>query len=135
MKDYKLIGGYERFKNELDIGVEYKKNGFYTVIIENPAVEDIGLDRTIIDPTRKWPKTKKNKRSKGIEKTLEAYKKNEILKLKISFLFQFFPNFYVIIGVSFHVRLFLYFLNFFLSFKIFTKISFKFRQIFFLNDV
>ena len=34
------------------------KNGFYTVIIENPAVEDIGLDRTIIDP-QEMAKTKK----------------------------------------------------------------------------
>ena len=33
-----LIGGYESFKNELDIGVKYKGHGFYTVIIENPAV-------------------------------------------------------------------------------------------------
>ena len=87
MKDYKLIGGYERFKNELDIGVEYKKNGFYTVIIEKPAVEDIGLDRTIIDPTRKWPKRRKTNAPTGIKKTLEAYKKNEILKLKVFFFF------------------------------------------------
>ena len=27
MCDYELIGGYGNFKNELDIGVEYKKEG------------------------------------------------------------------------------------------------------------
>ena len=75
MKDYKLIGGYERFKNELDIGVEYKKNGFYTVIIENPAVEDIGLDRTIIDPTRKWPKRRKTNAPKGLKRLWKHIKK------------------------------------------------------------
>ena len=32
LSDYKLIGGYDNFKNELDIGVEYKKRGYYTVI-------------------------------------------------------------------------------------------------------
>ena len=36
-----LIGGYGNFKNELDIGVEYKKRGYYTVIIENPAVKTL----------------------------------------------------------------------------------------------
>ena len=28
MSDYNLIGGYESFKNELDIGVKYKGHGF-----------------------------------------------------------------------------------------------------------
>ena len=66
---------YERFKNELDIGVEYKKNGYYTVIIENPAVEDIGLDRTIIDPTRKWPKRRKTNAPKGLKRLWKHIKK------------------------------------------------------------
>ena len=66
MKDYDLIGGYEKYKNELDIGVSYKKLGYYTVIIENPAVEDIGLDQTIFDPTRKWPKRRKTNAPKGL---------------------------------------------------------------------
>ena len=55
MCDYELIGGYGNFKNELDIGVEYKKRGYYTVIIENPAVIDIGDDHHVSDATRKWP--------------------------------------------------------------------------------
>ena len=38
MSDYFMIDGYKNFKNELDIGVEYKKLGYYTVIIEKPAV-------------------------------------------------------------------------------------------------
>ena len=37
-------------KNELDIGVEYKKLGYYTVIIEKPAVIDIGDDHHVSDP-------------------------------------------------------------------------------------
>ena len=40
MRDYNLIGGYSGYKNELDIGVTYKEKGFYTVIIEKPAVVD-----------------------------------------------------------------------------------------------
>ena len=56
MTDYKLIGLYGSYKNEIDIGVTYKKKGFYTVIIENPAIIDIGLDRTIVDPTKKMAK-------------------------------------------------------------------------------
>ena len=51
--DYNLIGGYNKFKNELDIGVEYKKRGYYTVIIEKPAVVDIGDDYHVGDVTRK----------------------------------------------------------------------------------
>ena len=27
MKDYKLINGYKKFFNEIDIGLEYKKKG------------------------------------------------------------------------------------------------------------
>ena len=73
MRDYNLIGGYERFKNELDIGVCYKEHGYYTVIIENPAVIDIGLDQTIFDPTRKWPKKKKNECPHRFKEILETY--------------------------------------------------------------
>ena len=36
--DYNLIGGYSNFENELDISVDYKNRGYYSVIIENPAV-------------------------------------------------------------------------------------------------
>ena len=68
MKDYRLIGGYEKHKNELDIGVSYKKLGYYTVIIEKPAVDDIGLDQTIFDPTRKWPKRRKTNAPKGLKR-------------------------------------------------------------------
>ena len=75
MSDYNLIGGYEKYKNELDIGVTYKKKGFYTVIIEDPAVEDIGLDRTIIDPTRKWPNRRKTNAPKGLKRLWKHVKK------------------------------------------------------------
>lgn len=75
MDDYNLVGGYEKYKNELDIGVTYKKKGFYTVIIENPAVEDIGLDRTIIDPTRKWPNRRKTNAPKGLKRLWKHIKK------------------------------------------------------------
>ena len=68
MSDYNLIGGYGGYKNELDIGVSYKNKGFYTVIIEDPAVVDIGLDRTILDPTRKWPKRRKTNAPKGLKR-------------------------------------------------------------------
>ena len=68
MKDYKLIGGYEKYKNELDIGVSYKKLGYYTVILEKYAVEDIGLDQTIFDPTRKWPKRRKTNAPTGLKR-------------------------------------------------------------------
>lgn len=75
MKDYNLIGGYERFKNELDIGVCYKEHGYYTVIIENPAVIDIGLDQTIFDPTRKWPKRRKTNAPTGLKRLWKHIKK------------------------------------------------------------
>ena len=75
MGDYKLIGGYGGFKNELDIGVKYKKLGFYTVIIENPAVQDIGLDRTIFDPTRKWPNRRKTNAPTGLKRLWKHIKK------------------------------------------------------------
>ena len=75
MKDYNLIGGYGNYKNELDIGVSYKQLGYYTVIIENPAVEDIGLDKTIFDPTRKWPKRRKTNAPKGLARLWKHIKK------------------------------------------------------------
>ncbi len=75
MKDYNLIGGYENYKNELDIGVSYKKLGYYTVIIENPAVEDIGLDQTIFDPTRQWPKRRKTNAPRGLKRLWKHIKK------------------------------------------------------------
>ena len=75
MSDYELIGGYESFKNELDIGVRYKSYGFYTVIIEKPAIEDIGLDRTILDPTRKWPTRRKTNAPKGLKRLWGHIKK------------------------------------------------------------
>ena len=73
--DYELIGGYSGYKNELDIGVTYKKKGFYTVIIEKPAVIDIGLDRTIVDPTRKWPKRRKTNAPTGLRRLWKHIKK------------------------------------------------------------
>ncbi len=75
MKDYDLIGGYEKYKNELDIGVSYKKLGYYTVIIEDPAVLDIGLDQTIYDPTRKWPNRRKTNAPKGLKRLWKHLKK------------------------------------------------------------
>jgi len=77
--DYNLIGGYGKYKNELDIGVTYKKLGFYTVIIEKPAVEDIGLDQTIFDPTRKWPNRRKTNAPKGFKRLWKHLKKLKFL--------------------------------------------------------
>ncbi len=77
MCDYELIGGYGNFKNELDIGVEYKKRGYYTVIIENPAVIDIGDDHHVSDATRKWPKRRKAGAPTGLKrlwKHLKSFK-------------------------------------------------------------
>ena len=79
--DYNLIGGYSDYKNELDIGVSYKKLGYYTVIIEDPAVIDIGLDQTIFDPTRKWPTRRKTNAPKGLKRLWKHIKK--ILSSKI----------------------------------------------------
>ena len=70
-----LLSSKVLFNLEINIGVEYKKNGFYTVIIENPAVEDIGLDRTIIDPTRKWPKRRKTNAPTGLKRLWKHIKK------------------------------------------------------------
>lgn len=68
ISDYNLINGYGKFKNELDIGVKYKKLGFYTVIIEKPAVIDIGDEHHVSDPTRKWPKRRKTGAPRGIKR-------------------------------------------------------------------
>ena len=75
LEDYNLIGGYENYKNELDIGVSYKKLGYYTVIIENPAVKDIGLDQTIFDPTRKWPNRRKTNAPRGLKRLWKHIKR------------------------------------------------------------
>ena len=75
MSDYNLIGGYGKFKNELDIGVKYKKLGFYTVIIEKPAVIDIGDDHHVSDPTRKWPKRRKTDAPRGLKRLWKHIKK------------------------------------------------------------
>tara|TARA_B100000524_G_scaffold330465_1_gene216362 strand:+ start:275 stop:1012 length:738 start_codon:yes stop_codon:yes gene_type:complete len=68
IKDYNLINGYNGFTNELDISVKYKKLGYYTVIIENPAVEDIGDDFHQSDPTRRWPKRRKTNAPTGFKR-------------------------------------------------------------------
>tara|TARA_B100001029_G_C14998441_1_gene416497 strand:- start:420 stop:1160 length:741 start_codon:yes stop_codon:yes gene_type:complete len=68
LKDYELIGGYGSFTNELDINVKYKDLGYYTVIIENPAVIDIGDDHHVSDPTRKWPKRRKTNAPTGLKR-------------------------------------------------------------------
>ena len=68
LKDYDLINGYDNFTNELDISVKYKNLGFYTVIMENHAVEDIGDDFHKGDPTRKWPKRRKTNAPKGLRR-------------------------------------------------------------------
>ena len=45
------------------------------VIIEKPAVIDIGLDRTILDPTRKWPKRRKTNAPTGLKRLWKHIKK------------------------------------------------------------
>ena len=75
LSDYKLIKGYGKFKNELDISVEYKKLGFYTVILEKSAVLDIGDDHHVSDPTRKWPKRRKSNSPKGLQRLWGHLKK------------------------------------------------------------
>ena len=69
----------------------YKEHGYYTVIIEKPAVEDIGLDQTIFDPTRKWPKRRKTNAPTGLKRLWKHLKKfkfsvhlnNKYIKLSI----------------------------------------------------
>lgn len=68
MKDYNLINGYNGYLNELDIGVTYKKLGFYSVIAEIPAVEDIGDAFHVKDPTRVWPKRRKTNAPTGLKR-------------------------------------------------------------------
>ena len=75
LSDYNLIGGYKKFKNELDISLKYKQLGFYTVIIENPAVLDIGDDHHMSDPTRQWPKRRKTNAPKGLKRLWKHIKK------------------------------------------------------------
>jgi len=75
LSDYELINGYKDFKNEIDIGVRYKKLNYYTLIFEKPAVEDIGIDRTIFDPTRKWPKRRKTNAPTGLKRLWRHLKK------------------------------------------------------------
>ena len=75
MSDYNKIGGYGRFKNELDISVEYKKLGYYTVIMQKPAVIDIGDDHHVSDPTRKWPKRRKKNAPTGLTRLWGHIKK------------------------------------------------------------
>ena len=52
----------------LQLGVKYKKLGFYTVIIEKPAVVDIGDDHHVSEPTRKWPKRRKTGAPRGLKR-------------------------------------------------------------------
>lgn len=75
LKDYQLINGYHKFKNELDISVEYKNLGFYTVILEEPAVLDIGDDYHVSDPTRKWPSRRKSNSPRGLKRLWGHLKK------------------------------------------------------------
>lgn len=75
MFDYELIGGYQNFKNELDISVEYKKRGYYTVILDKPAVIDIGDDHHVSDPTREWPKRRKKGAPTGLKRLWKHIKK------------------------------------------------------------
>ena len=75
LSDYNLIGGYNNYKNELDISVTYKELGFYTVILENPAVVDIGDDFHQSDPTRIWPKRRKKNAPTGLKRLWGHIKK------------------------------------------------------------
>ncbi len=59
MSDYRKIGGYGRFTNELDISVTYRELGYYCAILNEPAVRHLGDGRAVHDPTRKWPKRRK----------------------------------------------------------------------------
>lgn len=68
MSDYKRLGGYGQFLNELDISVAYRDMGYHTVIIEEPAIEDLGEGRTVPDPTRKWPTRRKSNKPKGLKR-------------------------------------------------------------------
>ena len=54
--------------NEIDIGLEYKKKGFYTVVIEEPAIIDLGAGRGCDDPTRIMPNRRKTNAPRGIKR-------------------------------------------------------------------
>ena len=73
--DYKLIGGYKNFKNELDISVKYRDLGYHTVIFDKPAAVDIGDDYHVDDPTRKWPKRRKSNAARGLKRLWGHIKK------------------------------------------------------------
>ena len=42
--------------------------GIYGGILEKYAIEDIGLDQTIYDPTRKWPTRRKTNAPTGLKR-------------------------------------------------------------------
>ena len=79
LDDHQRINGYEKYKNELDISVRYKNEGFYTVIMEDPAVRDIGDDFHVSDPTRKWPKRRKYNAPKGLKRLWKHIKNLKFL--------------------------------------------------------
>ena len=56
------------------MSVEYKKLNYYAVIIQKPAVIDKGDDHHVSDPTRKWPRWRKESAPTGL-KRFWAYKK------------------------------------------------------------
>ena len=82
MSDYHLINGYKKFFNEIDIGLEYKKKGFYTVVIDNPAISDLGERRGCDDPTRIMPNRRKTNAPKGLKRLW-----GHIKKMKFQFIF------------------------------------------------
>ena len=55
-------------KTNLILELNTKKLGYYTVIIEKPAVIDIGDDHHVSDPTRKWPKRRKTDAPRGLKR-------------------------------------------------------------------
>lgn len=66
--DYDRIGGYARFTNEPDISCTYRELGYYCVILSEPATIDLGGERRVHDPTRKWPKRRKHNKPKGLKR-------------------------------------------------------------------
>ena len=79
LDDYQRINGYEKYKNELDISVRYKSEGFYTVIVDDPAVIDIGSDLHVSDPTRRWPKRRKVNAPVGLKRLWKHIKNFKFL--------------------------------------------------------
>ena len=55
--------------------LNYKKLGFYNVIIDKLAVEDIGDEHLVYDPTRKWPKRRKSNSTKCLKRLWGHLKK------------------------------------------------------------